>query len=142
MTNNFYNNPGFSGNRFGDKRLFGCKDSYEYSLFVDIYTGKFMIEHKEYKSDEVDVDTFVKLTIKYNNIEPNKPIYTFFSIMEKAERIATEIKKYVKMVERAAAGENIYSNNDPVDDPYGEKTAKKTVKTFTIDYTAWHKDKY
>jgi hypothetical protein len=65
--------------------------------------------------------------------------------MEKAERIATEIKKYVKMVERAAAGEDICVNNDPWDDPYGEKNANKTVKnikTFTIDYTAWHKDKY
>jgi hypothetical protein len=66
--------------------------------------------------------------------------------MEKAERIATEIKKYVKMVERAATGEDIYSNNDPYDDPYGEKNTKKTVektiKTFNIDYTAWHKDKY
>jgi hypothetical protein len=49
------------------------------------------------------------------------------------------------MVERAAAGEDICVNNDPWDDPYGEKNANKTVKnikTFTIDYTAWHKDKY
>lgn len=131
-TNGWFHNLGF--NRIKD-RLFGIEGGGADggSLYVDIDTGKFTV-HDDGK-DLAEVDNFVEKTFTNRH---RRSFSEDWNITYKADRLVNEIDSYVKMVERAAAGKDIYSQDS--DDWYGEEI--NAVKTFTIGYTAWHQDKY
>ena len=130
ITDGWFHNPGFNGTR---DRLFGIEGggASGSSLYVDIDTGEFTI--RDDGEDLAAPDVFAEKTDSRG-----RPFREDWDITHHADRLVNEIGKYVEMVERAAAGEDIYSWDR--DDPYGEEAG--AAKTFTVDYTAWHKDKY